>query len=216
MGKLYDDRGNRMSPSFSSKNSVRYRFYVSAALLRGRKAEAGSIGRVAAPDIEAAVMTAVRQHDQNEACSSSDDANTKLDHVSRVEVGGAGLRIKLKSIPTVADDSDNQLSDEAYQTETIIEWPWQSPGKTTTTANHILPQDETSRPNPNWLQAVVRAHAWIRQLTDGTYATIEQLASASQLHPKIVRQSIKMAFLSPDATASILRGDDYSDFGSWC
>jgi len=35
IGKLYDDRGNRMSPSFSTKNGVRYRFYVSSALLRG-------------------------------------------------------------------------------------------------------------------------------------------------------------------------------------
>ncbi len=33
-GKLFDDKGNRMSPSFSSKNGVRYRFYVSSALLR--------------------------------------------------------------------------------------------------------------------------------------------------------------------------------------
>src|ERR1700689_98320 len=31
-GKLYDDKGNRMSPSFSSKNGIRYRFYVSSAL----------------------------------------------------------------------------------------------------------------------------------------------------------------------------------------
>jgi len=41
MGKLYDDKGNLMSPSFSSKNGVRYRFYVSSALLRGRKALSG-------------------------------------------------------------------------------------------------------------------------------------------------------------------------------
>src|SRR5229473_3902846 len=45
MGKLYDDRGNLMSPSFSTKNGVRYRFYVSSALLRGRKAATGSVGR---------------------------------------------------------------------------------------------------------------------------------------------------------------------------
>src|SRR6266851_2772430 len=30
MGKLYDDQGNRMSPSFSTKNGVRYRFYISS------------------------------------------------------------------------------------------------------------------------------------------------------------------------------------------
>jgi site-specific DNA recombinase len=44
-GKLFDDRGNRMGPSFSSKNGVRYRFYLSTAL-RGRKHTAGSVPRI--------------------------------------------------------------------------------------------------------------------------------------------------------------------------
>ena len=35
-GKLFDDKGNRMGPSFSSKNGVRYRFYVSTALARAK------------------------------------------------------------------------------------------------------------------------------------------------------------------------------------
>src|SRR6201999_337730 len=54
MGRLYDDRGNSMSPSYSIKNGVRYRFYISSALLRGRKAEAGSVSRVAAVALEEA------------------------------------------------------------------------------------------------------------------------------------------------------------------
>jgi hypothetical protein len=49
--KLFDDRGNRMGPTFSSKNGVRYRFYVSTAL-RGRKQKAGSVSRISAPEIE--------------------------------------------------------------------------------------------------------------------------------------------------------------------
>ena len=57
VGKLYDDKGNRMSPSFSSKNGVRYRFYVSSALLRGRKAAAGSVARVSAQVEELVILT---------------------------------------------------------------------------------------------------------------------------------------------------------------
>ena len=56
-----DDRGNRMSPSFSVKRGVRYPFYVSSALLRGRKAQAGSVARVSAAEIEAAILRAARQ-----------------------------------------------------------------------------------------------------------------------------------------------------------
>ena len=67
MGKLYDDRGNRMSPSFSAKNGVRYRFYISSALLRGQKAQAGSVGRVSATEIESAVLAALQPHQEQPA-----------------------------------------------------------------------------------------------------------------------------------------------------
>ncbi len=81
-GKLFDDRGNPMGPSFSSKNGVRYRFYVSSAILRGRKASAGSVGRVAAPEIERAVLAAL----EAQAPKSSDAAKGSIDTIERVVV----------------------------------------------------------------------------------------------------------------------------------
>jgi hypothetical protein len=71
LGKVYDDRGNRMSPSFSVKNGVRYRFYISSALLRGRKDAAGSVARVAAAAIESAVLAAVKTHEVGDACGAT-------------------------------------------------------------------------------------------------------------------------------------------------
>jgi site-specific DNA recombinase len=61
-GLLFDDRGNRMSPSHANKKGVRYRYYVSQALLQNRKAEAGSIARVSAPDLEELMVAAVLHH----------------------------------------------------------------------------------------------------------------------------------------------------------
>ena len=49
--KLFDDRGNRMSPSHVTKGGRRWRYYVSQALLQGRKHEAGSVARVPALEI---------------------------------------------------------------------------------------------------------------------------------------------------------------------
>src|SRR4029077_1288459 len=57
---LFDDRGNLMSPSHANKKGVRYRYYVSQAVLQNRKEEAGSIARVTAPDIEELVSAALR------------------------------------------------------------------------------------------------------------------------------------------------------------
>jgi site-specific DNA recombinase len=55
-GRIYDDGGNRMSPTHSNKLGVRYRYYVSHALLQNRKEEAGSVARVPAPEIEQLVL----------------------------------------------------------------------------------------------------------------------------------------------------------------
>ena len=62
VGKLYDDRGNRMGASHASKGGRRWRYYVSRAALTGRTQEAGSVVRIPAPEIESRVATAVRAH----------------------------------------------------------------------------------------------------------------------------------------------------------
>ncbi len=60
LGKIFDDRGNRISPSHSRKQGVRYRYYISLPLLHGRPKEAGSISRAPAVEIETLVADAVR------------------------------------------------------------------------------------------------------------------------------------------------------------
>jgi site-specific DNA recombinase len=64
LGRIFDDRGNRMTPSHAVKNGARYRYYATCVLAQGRKHEAGSVPRVAAPEIEAIVLKALRQADE--------------------------------------------------------------------------------------------------------------------------------------------------------
>ncbi len=68
-----------MNPSYSTKNNVRYRFYVSSALLRGRKTEAGSVSRVAAAEIESAVLAALERR------QGSRDAKTEPTPAAAIE-----------------------------------------------------------------------------------------------------------------------------------
>jgi DNA invertase Pin-like site-specific DNA recombinase len=58
-GKLFDGRGNRMSPSWAKKGTRRLRYYVSQAALQCDKSKAGSIVRVPAAAVEALVAGAV-------------------------------------------------------------------------------------------------------------------------------------------------------------
>jgi hypothetical protein len=65
-----------MSPSHANKKGVRYRYYVSHAVLQGRKDDAGSVPRVSAPDIEALIIAAVRDHFKEARANGGPNATT--------------------------------------------------------------------------------------------------------------------------------------------
>jgi hypothetical protein len=74
LGRLFDDRGNPMSPSYAIKKGVRYRYYVSCVLAQGRKEEAGSVSRVAAETVEQVVLDAIETFSSTNAFGAQSDA----------------------------------------------------------------------------------------------------------------------------------------------
>ena len=71
--------------------------------------------------------------------------------------------------------------------------------------------DAQCAPNESLIQSVVRAHAWVTCLQNRTYESVEALAEANRLHPKVVRQALRLAFLAPEVTAAILEGTQPAD-----
>jgi site-specific DNA recombinase len=57
----------------------------------------------------------------------------------------------------------------------------------------------------------VRAHIWLNDLSNGRYTSIEDLAEAAHLHPKVIRQGLRLAFLAPGVTDTILSGSQPSN-----
>lgn len=189
-GLLYDDRGNRMSPSFTVKNGVRYRFYVSSALLKGRKAEAGSVPRVSASEIEAAALKAVRVKFD---CRSLPPAQCAERYVRRVDIHAKHLTITMKS----AGDAEAAT----VEVPLISRLPGNRPEIDERGAN---PSQHAA--NPLLVQAVVRAHNWLKALTQGACSSIEDLARRLDLHPKVIRKGLRLAFLSPAIIKELLTG----------
>ena len=93
MGRLFDDRGNRMSPTHARKGGIKYRYYVSSALVDGRPEEAGSTTRVPAPEIEALVARSVREH--LKLPQEQDDKTIIVAHMSRVKVHPTEIAIQI-------------------------------------------------------------------------------------------------------------------------
>ena len=97
-GLIYDDRGNRMSPSFSVKGGVRYRYYVSSALVRGQRKKTGAISRVSAPTIEAEIARLVRVRIENSDENSPTPTREMIEKiVDRITIGKDRVVVNLRT-----------------------------------------------------------------------------------------------------------------------
>ena len=199
MGKLYDSSGNRMSPSFSRKNGVRYRFYVSSALLRGRKGTAGSVPRVSAQEIESRIIEAIRK--QSGRDPPIDDAELVEQQLARVEFGRNEVTLFLHNLEL---GSPEATSNHAVGPQIKLSWPVvQIKDAAQIVENVSAPSRE---PDQKLVQALVRAHCWSDALLRGTYASVEELAAHVKFNPKVVRNELRLAHLAPEIIEAVLAG----------
>ena len=80
---------------------------------------------------------------------------------------------------------------------------WSAPAKDAATVLEGDSSPKNAR-NEALIQSIVRSHAWLQCLSNGTYEFVEALAEAIHLHSKVIRQTLRLAFLSPDVTSAIL------------
>jgi hypothetical protein len=182
-----------LNPSMELNNGVRYRFYVSSALLRGRKADVGSVGRVSAEEIESAVLTAVQPHQGRE------EANNGLDPfgvVGRVVISRDQLMLTI-----VGSHGDSNM--EGVPGDIKIRWSTKAKDAAAAVESDGAPDGSH---NEALIWSIVRAHVWMHSLREGTYDSVEDLADVNRMHAKVVRQALRLAFLSPEVTSAVLEG----------
>jgi hypothetical protein len=112
-------------------------------------------------------------------------------HVARVGIGRSSICIDLKNSLEGNGSHLNQMT-----------VPWEPPGKQPLVRIEDADVDSAPEPNPGMVQALARAHSWLRLLSDGSYDSIEALAGAKNINPKAIRA----AFIAPDISSAILTG----------
>ncbi len=195
-GLFFDDRGNRMSPSHANKKGVRYRYYVSQALLQNRKSEAGTITRVSAPDVEALVCKALR-----EALKTNDeiyDGDLIRQYVKQVTIYANNLEITLRS--------EEEETGADVPTSLGIAFTPNLP-LTKGISRSPVDRDALARGTRDaLLHAIKRARDWMDSILGGKAASFEEIASAEGLVERHVRRLAVLAFLSPKIVQAIADG----------
>ena len=185
-GILFDDRGNRMSPTFTSKRGVRYRFYVSSAVLSGRGDQKASVRRVPAQELENVVIAGLRQ--RFPAAGELNDHDLTTAKVARITLVQGAVSITLNTGESLAIE---------------FAWPAQTSRRVRIENGNGAIE---ATPDVTLSNAFARAHAWRKALVEGRYKSIEHLANAVQWHPKAVRKALRLAFLAPDIVEAMMSG----------
>jgi len=215
-GRIYDDRGNRMSPTHSNKLGVRYRYYVSHAILQNRKEEAGSIARVPAPEIEQLVLDGVRRHVETIGLPSiMVDRDLIERHIDHVIVRPQAVEVRLissRSAASAAPARDEQAPGEPATTTLTL--PWAAPTFIAVkgivrgpAAKHAM----TPESRDTVLAAIAKARGWIEDLRLGRVTSLAEIADREGFGERHVRFLAPLAFVAPRVVGAIADGSAPAD-----
>ncbi len=185
LGRIYDDRGNRMTPSTAKKGELRYRYYVSSVLAQGRASEGGSVRRVAANEIETIVVDALTARFGAETNNRTLIAN----NLQRVVI--AADRVEL----TLADGK-------------AISLPWSKPThrrEIIAPPGHPVERPMKAEARALLLRSIAFGRRWLDQIVRGKSGT-DAIAKQESCSKRHVERTIALAFLAPDLVEAIAEG----------
>ncbi|MGW5837960.1 recombinase family protein [Methylorubrum extorquens] len=191
-GRIRDDRGGLMTPTYTSKGSRRYRYYVSQAVLQGR--EPGAIRRVVAPAIEALVVEALRSAMPDAAALG--DAELIARALTCVHVHAGVLHLVL-----------------AGEAERRIEVAWSPPANRRQREiiqppgagyQQVRPMKVEDR--ARILRAIAAGRRWVDDLVTSRVTSPEAIAAREGCSERSVRMTLALAHLSPVIVQAIVDG----------
>ena len=184
LGKLFNEAGERMSPTYAIKKGVRYHYYVAVSLNQAQRNNPSAIGRVPAIAVETTIAAAIRNRlnksldpnreaeqsadDQNDDEHSNDDLISR--HLERATLRARSIEIVLR------DRSDPDSATDVL----IVPWAKSSSQRhreilepaTPTEHRQPIRVDEQAR----LVRAIATARKWVDQLINGEIADTNALA----------------------------------------
>ena len=201
-GRLFDDRGNRMTPTHTNKRGARYRYYVSHPILQKRNNEAGTVSRVSASDIEATVLKAARGHLEERGSVPGHEHLTDQDlvahSVERVILKPQAIEIRFAT--------PEQVEGAGEQTAVIVAVPWKPTGMAAVKGLLHAPASKTlmtAMERDVLLTAIAKARAWIEDLTEGRVTSFADIAKREGKVERHIRLLAPLAFVSPSIVSDI-------------
>jgi site-specific DNA recombinase len=236
-GKLFDDRGNRMGPSHATKRGRRYRYYVSLAILQGRKEDVGSVARVPAMELERRVVDAVRgaapmdpRERLIEAKIIRHVSDRSVATINSAAVGsspclldpGADIRAAVERITirhtTLEIELAEGIAEDSSDRILVIPWTPPSPYRRREIIQGEGGRSAAARPMRAEARALLidafrDAYCWQDELIRDPSRTIESIAAREKKTERSIRMKLSLSFLSPVLVKAAIEGRLSRGFG---
>jgi len=218
-GRLFDHRGNRMSPTHANKRGARYRYYVSQAVLQGKPPPPGLVSRVPAAEIEALVVAALRNHLNARGGGEGlpdNDRGLLERHLARVTLTPNHLELRLRELvePAQAHGPANTSARRPTASVTTMAVPWTSPVPAAVKGIIHVPAHNTpikASRREALLIAIAKARQWIDDLAHGRAASFAVIARREGKVERHIRLLAPVAFVSPRIVSALLDGTAPAD-----
>ncbi len=236
-GLIFDDQGERLTPTSARKGSKRYRYYVSRALITAGRPSHEDGMRIPAEELDMITVRALRTLLQDrgqmleylpqtpwaadmieraaERADALDDENTRSsivsDFVVRATISSGQLRLTI-SLAALDGSLPEPPSPPATPLQTIELSIPIAFRRRNGELKLIIPDgrtEATTNPDQLLVRLIMRAQAWLSHLKDG--GTVKQIAQANRLTTSFVSRTVRLAFLAPDIVESIFDGKQPPD-----
>ena len=220
-GKLFDETGDRLTPSHSRKNGKRLRYYVSRRVIAGGCEKHPDAWRLPAEQVEGVLTEMIRRHlerpdaaasvilglpaaeikttaERLAACISSTDC---LNLIEKVHLRPGAIRIQLDT-PVLAKWLDC-LPGHINASELTIETPFQMRRRGVELKLHL--GDPPPQIDETLAQNIVKGRRWLAMVIDGK--SFSEIAEVENVSTRRVQDITNLALIAPDILDAITLGE---------
>lgn len=219
--KLFDETGDRLTPSHSRKNGKRSRYYVSRRVIAGGSKEHPDAWRLPAEQVEGVLTEMIRRHlgrpdaaasvtqglpaaeimttaARLTACISSTDC---LNLIEKVHLRPGAMRIQLDTL--VLAKWLDCLPGHINASELTIETPFQTRRRGVELKLHL--GDPPQVIDKTLVQNIVKGRRWLAMVVDGK--SFSEIAEVENVSTRRVQDVANLALIAPDILDAITLGE---------
>lgn len=233
-GKLYDDNGNYMSPSWSNgSNGKKYRYYISQAVIRHEPKRIGKISKVSLKEIEKLTDKALADYIHNKqkiyeyikdyAINKQEDILNKLEKyvltrdierliIKRVEIRENEIRVSLYSeqvkevLNAIYENRQEKvLKAEELKNEDSFIIPYKI-GIIDNGKKIIIGdiEKEERYRDKQLIKLIIKAYEWHNDILNGK--TIKEISQKESVSVRYILRLLQISFINPKIMKKIIDG----------